>query len=136
MNEGPPGKRVLVVEDDRLDQITMRSQLETAGHDVVVVADGLQALAQLALGEFDCVLMDFQMPVMDGVEATKRIREAAALGQKRGIPIIAVTSCAGETYRDHFLEAGMDAYLPKPVDRQDLNAVLDQVLFDSGEGSG
>ena len=135
MNELSEGRRILVVEDDRLNQIAMQKQLEAIGHRVEVVADGQQALAQLALDEFDCILMDIQMPVMNGVEAAKSIRAASALRDKQSIPIIAVTAYAGEEYRDQFLEAGMDAYLAKPVDRQDLNAVLAQVLLDSGRGS-
>jgi CheY-like chemotaxis protein len=116
--------RILLVEDDRLNQLAMSRLLEKSGHQVMIAEDGRQALEMLAARDFDCILMDIQMPVMDGVEATRAIRKAEDLGDKRTIPIIALTAYAMVGDREKFLEAGMDDYLAKPVRQKDLMAML------------
>jgi PAS domain S-box-containing protein len=115
--------RVLLAEDDEVTQFAVRKLLEKAGFTVVSAWDGQEALDLLAGDDFDCVLMDVQMPVMDGVEATKRIRGAQA-GTKADIPIIALTSYAMAGDREKFIAAGMDEYLSKPVRLADLQAAL------------
>ncbi|MEW5774264.1 MAG: ATP-binding protein [Thermodesulfobacteriota bacterium] len=126
--EAPAGAglplRVLLAEDDRVNQLAARRALELAGHSVTVAANGQEALHLLARDDFDCILMDVQMPVMDGLEATRAIRRAANLGSKARIPIIALTAHAMKGDRERFLATGMDGYIAKPVDVAELSAVL------------
>ncbi|MFP4393611.1 MAG: response regulator, partial [Desulfohalobiaceae bacterium] len=154
------GMRILLAEDEPSNQVFIQRLLQKHGAQVSLAADGEQALAMLAKESFDCVLMDVQMPVMDGVEATQRIRAAEdrrqrtedrsqrseiggqeaqdkessptsrfsnspiSQSQKARIPIIALTAYAMSGDREKFLEAGMDDYLAKPVDREELLAAL------------
>ncbi len=118
--------RVLVAEDSPVNQKLVVSLLEKQGHSVVTVDDGFQVLDALDhdAGEYDLILMDVQMPGMDGVEATRRIREQEAARAGRHIPIIALTAHAMKGDRARFLGAGMDDYLAKPIQRPQLYAVL------------
>jgi len=113
---GPP-LRVLLAEDDRVSQKVAQLMLRALGHDVDVVTNGQEALEALASASYDVVLMDIQMPVMDGFEATKHIR--ADLPTPRQPRILALTGC-DEFGRDAYLTAGMDGYLAKPVREVDL----------------
>jgi CheY-like chemotaxis protein len=119
--------RILLAEDNVVNQRLAMRVLEKQGHTVVVVGDGVMALAALKRDHFDVVLMDVQMPLMDGVEATAAIRkEERASGQH--IPIIAMTAHAMTGDRQRFLESGMDGYLSKPVHSQELFAAIENVL--------
>ncbi|MFO7817027.1 MAG: PAS domain S-box protein [Desulfovibrionales bacterium] len=120
------GQRMLVVDDEPVTRLYIRRLLEKQGVEVSVVGNGEQAVDMLGKEDFDCVLMDVQMPVMDGVEATKKIR-SSNLGFKN-IPIIALTAYAMSGDRKKFLEAGMDDYLAKPVEKDKLFAVLEKHL--------
>ena len=91
-------------------------------------SDSTEALNLLEREDFDCLLMDVQMPGMDGVTATRAIRASETLGPKAQVPIIALTAHAMRGDRERFLEAGMNAYLSKPVDFADLARVLGEVL--------
>jgi CheY-like chemotaxis protein len=115
--------RVLIAEDNDVNQLVARRMLEEVGATVTVVSDGYQALAAIERGPFDLVVMDCQMPGLDGFAATARIRES----EKRTgghLPIIAVTanSLAGD--EEHCLSVGMDGYLGKPFSRQELLGTL------------
>jgi two-component system, sensor histidine kinase and response regulator len=112
---------VLLVEDHVINQKLAVTLLERWGHRVTVAGDGQLALDALQKQRFDVVLMDMMMPVMDGLEATRRIR-ASETGQR--VPIIAMTANAMESDRDRCLEAGMDDYLSKPIKAQELQAML------------
>lgn len=116
--------RILLVEDDHLNQLPTIRLLERRGHTVILAEDGRQALEMLTAQHFDCILMDVQLPEMNGIEATKAIREHPALGTKRTIPIIALTAYAMTGDKEKFLQAGMDDYLAKPVMVADLEQVL------------
>ena len=118
--------RVLLVEDDQSNRFFMEKLLEKAGATTVTAGNGSEALEFWESENFDCILMDIQMPVMDGVEATKHIRSSQT-GAKARIPIIALTSYAMTGDREKFLAAGMDAYLGKPVQFADLLQVLTTV---------
>jgi PAS domain S-box-containing protein len=107
---------VLVAEDVPVNQVLMQSLLEGDGHRVVIAADGEAALAALRVTEFDLVLMDLQMPVMDGITATIRLRAAEAAEGRRPVPVIALTASVFPVDRGACLDAGMDDFLPKPVD--------------------
>lgn len=119
--------RVLVAEDTPANQIVARAVLEKMGHDVEVVSDGSEALAAVRAGSFDLILMDVQMPTLDGHEATRRIR---ALGGAAGrVPIIALTAFAQEADRELALAAGMTDYLSKPIRAIDLVAMIEKTLM-------
>ncbi|RQS12371.1 sensor histidine kinase [Burkholderia sp. Bp9002] len=127
-DDGPPpgaaSARVLLVEDNAVNQQIALAMLEDTGYAVDVAEDGRQALDMLAEGRFDVVLMDCQMPVMDGFEATQwlRLREAET-GAAR-LPIIALTANAISGDRERCLAAGMDDYLSKPFSRDALLKML------------
>jgi CheY-like chemotaxis protein/HPt (histidine-containing phosphotransfer) domain-containing protein len=117
---------VLVVEDTPANQIVARAVLEKMGHEVEVASDGGEALVAAKTGNFDVILMDVQMPTMDGHEAARRIR---ALGGAAGrVPIIALTAFAGEVDRELALAAGMTDYLSKPIRATDLVAIIEKTL--------
>lgn len=120
--------RILFVEDDAVNADTGRRILEKHGHFVVIAGDGHEAMQRLAMENFDLVLMDIQMPIMDGVEATKRIRRGEAGTDKSNIPIIAMTAYAMTGDKEKFLNAGMNDYLSKPVNIEALLDVIGSVM--------
>jgi len=101
--------------------------LQNRGHTVTVAGDGAQVLAAMAIAEFDVVLMDVQMPGMDGFTATTAIR-AGEEGTTRHIPIVALTAHAMPEDRQLCLDAGMDAYLTKPFNADQLFEVFEELL--------
>ena len=121
--------RILVAEDNAINVMVVRTILEKAGYSVVTVSDGTAVLDQLSRNDFDLVLMDISMPGVDGVTATRRIREGEVPGANRDIPIIAVTAHAMKGDRESFMEAGMSDYLGKPYSR---NSVLETVATHLG----
>jgi PAS domain S-box-containing protein len=117
--------RLLVAEDNPTNQRVIAALLSSFGHSFTIVPDGEQAVAAASNGDFDAILMDVQMPVMDGPTATRRIRE---LGGRAGLlPIIALTANAMPGQRDEYLAAGMTDYLAKPIDIRSLYAALSKV---------
>ncbi len=118
--------KVLLVDDDAMTQFYVRHLLEKQGMDIQIAENGEKALNRLGEEQFDCILMDIQMPVMDGVEATRRIRSSSS--GFRSIPIIALTAYAMAGDRETFIQAGMDDYLAKPVDKDDLIETLSRNL--------
>ncbi len=124
--------RVLVAEDNAINQRVVVRLLETLGHCPVVVATGRLALDAAMAGAFDVILMDCQMPEMDGFEATRRIRDFEAGGQIH-TPIIALTAHALKGDREKCLEAGMDDYLSKPVERKDLVSKLEIIAVSTAD---
>lgn len=109
-----PPMRILLVEDSIVNQRLALALLNKWGHDVSVACNGLEALQLIEQREFQLVLMDVQMPELDGLEATRRIRQAEA-GSDRHLPIIAMTAHAMKGDRETCIEAGMDDYVSKPV---------------------
>ncbi len=126
--EGAPTEAldILLAEDNRVNQTVARAILEKRGHRVTVVGDGEAALEALETDAFDLVLMDVQMPVMDGLEATRALRAREEEGRRT--PVIALTAHAMSGDRDRCLEAGMDDYLTKPLRAADLVAVTERVV--------
>ena len=123
-----PG-RVLVVEDNEVNALVVRGMLEQMGIAAELAVDGEQALARMSASAYDLVLMDCQMPVLDGWEATRlwRARETR-LRQKQRVPIVALTASAAAGERERCLEAGMDDYLSKPFSREALGGLVDRYL--------
>jgi PAS domain S-box-containing protein len=122
------GARVLVAEDNAVNQLLTRRMLEKLGIAVTVAENGEAAIAALAAGHFDAVLMDCQMPVMDGYEASRRIRDGAAGAEAATLPIVALTAHALSGHREECLAAGMDDCLTKPIDAGAMQAVLSELL--------
>ncbi|MGO9114385.1 MAG: response regulator [Thermoguttaceae bacterium] len=116
--------RILLAEDSLVNQQLAMALLESEGHTVTVANNGREAVAAAETGGFDVVLMDLQMPEMDGLEATAIIR-ANERNSGRHIPIIAMTAHALKGDRERCLEAGMDAYTSKPIDAEELFAAIE-----------
>jgi signal transduction histidine kinase/CheY-like chemotaxis protein len=121
--DGGPALKILVAEDNAVNQRVAQRLLERAGHDVRVVGDGAQAVSAYASGQYDLILMDVQMPVMDGFEATDAIR-ALENGVRGRTPILALTAHAMSGDEQKCLDHGMDGYLQKPIDTSELLATL------------
>ncbi|MEG6551501.1 PAS domain S-box protein [Desulfocurvibacter africanus] len=120
-------RKILLAEDDQINQILAMSLLERRGHKVTAVENGREAIEALQRECFDLVLMDARMPEMDGEEATRIIRESTPPGVDKNIPIIALTAYALKGDRERFLAAGMDDYIAKPLDLEELDKVLAKV---------
>lgn len=121
--DGPPARRhhrVLVVEDEPVNQAIVGSMLDQAGFAVVLASDGATALASFARSHFDLVLMDWQMPDMDGLEVTRRLRAGGAGEHGKHVPILALTANAFAEDRAACMAAGMNDFLTKPVLGTDL----------------
>ena len=126
-NDTSNGARILLVEDNALNQKVAQSLLQKRGYRVMVCENGALALEALRRERFDIVLMDCQMPVMDGFEATRSMREDPAVLAPR-TPVIAVTANAMESDRQACLAAGMDDYLSKPFKDEELHAMIQRYL--------
>ncbi len=115
-------RRILVVDDNPVNQIVAKGMLVQDGHDVVLAADGVEALAAIQASSFDLVLMDMRMPVMDGLEATRRIRSLPV--PLCDIPIVTLTANAMPAQIAECREAGMNDHLSKPIDRELLRRTV------------
>jgi two-component system sensor histidine kinase/response regulator len=130
LREGRMPLRVLLAEDNAVNQRVAVRLLEKEGHVVVVAGDGAKALEALETAQFDLILMDVQMPVMDGVEATAAIRERERSNGAH-IPIVAMTAHAMTGDRQRFLSLGMDGYVSKPIRSRDLYDAIENVIQSS-----
>ncbi len=124
---------VLLAEDNQVNQKITERMLERIGMTCHTVADGEQAITALIRDEFDLILMDVNMPVMDGITATERIRELSS--QKRSVPIIALTANAMLEDRQQCLEAGMNGFVSKPLRTEELAAAIANVLAIQGSST-
>jgi len=116
---------ILLVENDSLNRIVLFRMLEKKGCNVDTANNGFEALSAFEKKKYDIILMDIQMPVMDGIEAAKRIREKE--DKDKHTPIIALTAFALKGDKERFLAIGMDAYIAKPVDMEELFSVINKV---------
>jgi len=120
------GGRLLVVEDNVVNQKVAMRMLVKMGYEVDLAEDGRQALERLAAARYDAVLMDCQMPEMDGYEATRHIRDLSSAVLDHDVPVIAMTANAFAEDRERCLAAGMNDFLSKPVDRATLEQMLEK----------
>jgi len=121
-------RKLLVVEDNPVNQQVARGRLEKMGFDVHVAENGAAALDMLDLDRYDLIFMDCQMPVLDGYQATRRIREAEQRAASARIPIVAMTAHALAGDRDQCIRAGMDDYVSKPFKTEELKSILERWL--------
>ena len=123
--------RILVAEDNPINQLLAKRMLEKQGHTVVIVPNGVAAVEANERSEFDLILMDVQMPGMDGYEATRAIRQRET---KTRTPIIALTAHAMASDQQHCLDAGMDAYIAKPIDAGELTRAIEGLCKSTDSG--
>jgi CheY-like chemotaxis protein len=126
-------RSILAAEDNEVNRLVLTTLLRQEGLSVTVVANGAEAVEAWRNGSWDLVLMDIQMPVMDGVTAARRIRGEEAASERRRTPIIAVTANALPEQRAEYEQAGMDLVVTKPLEVAALFRAIDQAL--SGEAT-
>ncbi len=131
-----PPLRILLAEDDRVNRMAITRLLEKQGHSVIPAGDGMEVFDRLWQEHFDCVLMDIQMPRMDGLEAIRRIRRTEREENKARLPVIVVSAYAMEAEVKRFLTAGADGCVSKPLDMEQFVVVISQVLKASGRIPG
>jgi CheY-like chemotaxis protein len=123
----PGSLKILLVEDNRINQKVASGILANQGHRVEIAENGELALAALARSDFDVVLMDCQMPVLDGFEATRQLRLSTTV-RNPAIPVIAITANAMHGDREQCLAAGMNDYISKPVSDKEVREALARVI--------
>ena len=125
---GPQKRNVLIVEDFEPNIVVLTGMLDTWGYSYDVARNGMEALRQAERGIYDVILMDVQMPGMDGFECTRRIRNYEAKTGKARTPIIAVTAHVFDKDRAQCLAAGMDDFIPKPLNPVSVEKLLSQFV--------
>lgn len=113
--EGAPVRRVLLADDHHINHLTIQAMLEDRGIEVVAAFDGAEAIAKFQAGRFDRILMDIDMPILDGVSAVREIRACEARRGVRRTPIAMFTALSGREIEADARAAGADAYLTKPI---------------------
>ena len=126
--------RILLAEDNRINRMMVQSMLRKSGHEVTVAEDGRQALNAVIAGDFDIVLMDMQMPEMDGEEATSAIR--ALPPPRNRVPVLALTADVMAEHRDRYLRAGVDDLVAKPIDWRILSGAIEAHTRKAVEAGG
>lgn len=116
-------KRILVAEDEFLSQKLIEADLKSKGYNCTVVNNGEKAVEAMGSEDFDLVIMDISMPGMDGLEATKKIRVNG-----KDIPILALSAFPEDDYREKSIEAGMNEFINKPYQREDLFGKIEKHL--------
>ena len=119
--------RVLVAEDDAVNQFIIGKMFDKDNYDLVIVNDGSEVFGEIKKNDFDVILMDVNMPNMDGIKATEKIRKKEEKTGKH-IPIIGITAFSDEDERDDYLAIGMDDFLPKPFLDKNLKEVVSRCL--------
>ncbi len=120
--------KILVAEDNPVNRLLVVRLLEAQGHQTVVAGDGHAALAAVDEHSFDLILMDVQMPGLDGLEATRILRQRE-VSTAKSVPIIAMTAHAMQGDREKCLEAGMRGYVTKPIRPEELFSIIEEVML-------
>jgi CheY-like chemotaxis protein len=131
-----PALRILVADDHATNLVVVRLMLEQLGIEIATVADGAQAVQAMARERYDAVLMDMQMPVMDGLEATRVIRRQETESGRARTPILMLSANASAEHRQASSLAGADGHVAKPVTLAALTAALSEVLDDADDATG
>ena len=126
--EDAPAWRILAAEDNAVNQLVLKTLLGQAGMDVVIVSNGVEAVAAWEDGDWDVILMDVQMPVMDGVEAARQIRGLEAQSGRPATPIVALNANAMRHQTDSYLAAGMNAFVAKPIEVAQLFEAINSAV--------
>lgn len=121
--------RILLVEDQLTNRLVVENILENMGLVAIHAENGEEAVQKVRAGSFDLILMDVQMPVMNGFDATREIRKLEQMQQRGHMPIIAVTANAMQGDREKCLDAGMDDYIAKPIQIAELQAMIRRYLL-------
>jgi CheY-like chemotaxis protein len=124
-------KKILLVEDDEVNLLSLKILLEKSGYDIGIANNGIEALKELKKNDYDAILMDIQMPIMNGIEATKIIRNDPKFKEKSHIPIIALTAYAMPQDEQRFKLSGMNAYISKPICFEDVRKILGSFHHDN-----
>jgi len=123
---------ILLVEDNLLNQRIVTFSLKRFNHEVVIANNGVEALEQFKTKKFDVILMDIMMPVMDGLEATVKIRELEnSVNAEKRTPIIALTANTMDNDREKCISYGMDEFMAKPFDIEKLNSIFEELNIPS-----
>ena len=133
-DESVTGRRILLAEDNPVNRKFALAMLRKLGYSVASAENGKEAVDYLSSNECDLVVMDVQMPVMDGVEATRMIRSGASGALDPSIPVVALTAYVSPEDRERCMAAGMNAFLPKPAAPEELDAAIRRLLY--GEAGG
>jgi CheY-like chemotaxis protein len=128
----PGGLRILVAEDNEVNQLVISAMLAQLGHSCEMARDGLEVIAKVQASTYDLILMDIHMPNLDGMAATRWIR--ALDSRAAHIPIIALTANAMVEDREAYLEAGMDDHVSKPVEAKEIARAITRVLVLQHQG--
>ncbi|HNY10646.1 MAG TPA: ATP-binding protein, partial [Candidatus Wallbacteria bacterium] len=132
-----PGKKakILIVEDDETSQVLIKKMVSLIGYEAESTADGNKALEMIKAGRYDLILMDIQIPNLNGIELTRIIRDSEKKTGRR-LPIIAQTAYATAAERETIMESGVDEYLSKPIETEKLTAAIYKLLFERARTDG
>ena len=131
-----PAMDILLVEDNAINQLVAKRLLERRGHAVTAVDSGQAALDMLRETSYDCVLMDVEMPGLNGLETLGMLRDASVFGPAAAVPVVALTAHAVKGYRERMLAAGFDDYVSKPIDMRELTAALARAAAQGAAAAG
>ncbi len=126
---------ILIAEDNLINQKVVQKILEKEGHSIDVVANGLEAVKAAETAKYDVILMDIHMPQMDGLDATRKIREMEETSGER-VAVIALTASAMKKDKDECLKAGMDDYIIKPINKGELIKAINRVMYAKSDNTG
>jgi CheY-like chemotaxis protein len=127
--------RLLAAEDNPTNQQVLAAVMESLGIDIDIVADGRQAVESWKVGGYDLILMDIQMPVMDGIDAAREIRAIELDEQRKRIPIVALTANALTHQVDEYMAVGMDGHVAKPIEIAKLYEAISAALTAAATGA-
>ncbi|WP_027185945.1 response regulator [Desulfovibrio inopinatus] len=120
--------RILLAEDNPVNQFLARRLLENRGFQVSVASSGSEAIEMIAHHVYDIILMDISMPIMDGIDATRRIRELGVQVRGKDIPILALSAHSSPDDLAQYTAAGMNGFIPKPIEKEELFRIVDDAL--------
>ncbi|WP_291325730.1 response regulator [Desulfovibrio sp. UCD-KL4C] len=118
--------KILLADDEKINLLSASKLLETHGHTVVTAVNGLQVLNLLKDQDFDCIVLDIEMPILNGLETAKQIQDHSVFGEKSKIPIIGMTGHSFQDSQEYFKIAGIKHYVSKPFDIEELVQTIEK----------